>query len=62
MAAANKKTNTAQAVNTTPAQEPEINEVDGEPMKGSTRCKPTTSSAPTSKRHITYLCMTFSLR
>ena len=29
MAAANKKTNTAQAVNTT-AQEPEINEVDGE--------------------------------
>ena len=31
MAAANKKTNTAQAVNTTPAQEPEINEVDGEP-------------------------------
>lgn len=23
------------------------------PMKGSTRCKPTTSSAPTSKRHIT---------
>ena len=32
MAAANKKTNTAQAVNTTPAQEPEINEVDGEPI------------------------------
>ena len=32
MAAANKKTNAAQAVNTTPAQEPEINEVDGEPI------------------------------
>lgn len=32
MAAANKKTNTAQAVNTTPAQESEINEVDGEPI------------------------------
>ena len=32
MAAANKKTNAAQAVNTRPAQEPEINEVDGEPI------------------------------
>nr|DAR93105.1 MAG TPA: hypothetical protein [Caudoviricetes sp.] len=27
-----KKDETAQAVNTTPAQEPEINEVDGEPI------------------------------
>lgn len=30
MEATNKKDNTAQAVNTTPAQESEINEVDGE--------------------------------
>ena len=32
MATANKKTNAAQAVNTTPSQEPEINEIDGEPI------------------------------
>lgn len=32
MEKADKKKKTAQAVSTTPAQEPEINEVDGEPI------------------------------
>lgn len=32
METANKKSNTTKAVNAAPAQEPEINEVDGEPI------------------------------